>query len=55
VLPDTPAHDRRELELLAILGPVLIAAKGDAAQEVEAIGARTHKLRRRVRNENDKC
>ena len=36
-LPDTPQRDRQELALQTMLGPVLIATKGNGAPEVGAV------------------
>ena len=43
-LPDTPARAQQELSVQTTLGPVLIAAKGYAAPEVERAYARAREL-----------
>jgi len=43
-LPDTPERRQRELNMQVALGPVLIAAKGYAAQEVEKVYSRAREL-----------
>jgi TOMM system kinase/cyclase fusion protein len=47
-LPDTPEHAQQELTLQILLGPVLIATKGFAAQEVEKTFTRARELCRQV-------
>ena len=48
VLPDTPERTRHELLLHATLGPVLMAAKGYAAPEVEQTWGRARELCQRL-------
>lgn len=43
-LPDTPARGRQELALLELLGPALIALKGNAASPVEKVYLRAYRL-----------
>jgi predicted ATPase len=43
-LPDTPERSQRELDMQVALGPVLIAAKGYATQEVESVYDRAREL-----------
>ncbi len=43
-LPDTSERSRRELAMRVSLGPVLIAAKGYATQEVETVYSRAREL-----------
>jgi class 3 adenylate cyclase/predicted ATPase len=43
-LPDTSERSQRELDMQVELGPVLIAAKGYATQEVEAVYGRAREL-----------
>jgi class 3 adenylate cyclase/ribosomal protein L40E len=43
-LPDTPQRDRKELALHTMLGPVLIATKGNGAPEVGAVYRRALQL-----------
>jgi class 3 adenylate cyclase/predicted ATPase len=43
-LPDTPERRQRELDMQVALGPVLIAAKGYASQQVEAVYVRAREL-----------
>src|SRR3984893_13881725 len=45
-LPDTPQRDRQELALQTMLGPVLIATKGNGALEVGAVYKRALQLGR---------
>ena len=45
-LPDTPQRDRQELALQTMLGPVLIATKGNGAPEVGAVYERAVQLGR---------
>ena len=45
-LPDTPQRDRQELALQTMLGPVLIATKGNGAPEVGAVYKRALQLGR---------
>ena len=47
-LPDTPQRARQELELETLLGPALIATKGNAAPEVGAVYERAVELARQV-------
>jgi predicted ATPase/class 3 adenylate cyclase len=47
-LPDTPQRARQELELETMLGPALIAIKGNAAPEVGAAYERAVELARQV-------
>jgi class 3 adenylate cyclase/predicted ATPase/ribosomal protein L40E len=46
-LPDTPQRDREELALQMMLGPVLIATKGNAALEVGVVYKRALQLGRK--------
>ena len=48
LLPDTPQRARQELELNTMLGPALIATKGNAAPEVGAVYERAVELARQV-------
>jgi class 3 adenylate cyclase/predicted ATPase len=43
-LPDTSERSQRELDMRVALGPVLIAAKGYATQEVESVYGRAREL-----------
>jgi class 3 adenylate cyclase/predicted ATPase len=43
-LPDTPERRKRELDMQVALGPVLIAAKGYANQQVEIVYVRAREL-----------
>ena len=45
-LPETPQRDRQELALLTMLGPALIATKGNGAPEVGAVYQRALQLGR---------
>ena len=45
-LPETPERDRQELDLQTMLGPVLIATKGNGALEVGAVYKRAQQLGR---------
>jgi predicted ATPase len=47
-LPDTPERSRQELKLQTLLGPVLIAAKGNASPEVEQVYLRARELCQRL-------
>jgi predicted ATPase len=47
-LPDSPARDQQELDLQLSLGPALLAAKGQAAPEVEQTYARAWALCQQV-------
>jgi class 3 adenylate cyclase/predicted ATPase len=47
-LPDTPERSRQELSLRTVLGPALIATKGNAAPEVEQTYARAVELCRQT-------
>ena len=47
-LPDTPQRAQQELELETLLGPALIATKGNAAPEVGAVYERAVELARQV-------
>jgi predicted ATPase/DNA-binding winged helix-turn-helix (wHTH) protein/class 3 adenylate cyclase len=44
MLPDTPVRAQQELDLQIVLGPALMATKGQAAPEVEQIYARARAL-----------
>jgi len=46
-LPETPQRDQQELILQTMLGPVLIATKGNASQEVEQAYLRARELSQR--------
>ena len=47
-LPESPARDRQEIELLTTLGTVLFSTKGHAAVEVEQTFSRARKLCERL-------
>jgi predicted ATPase len=47
-LPETPARDKQELDLLLELGPALMSIKGFAAAECEAVYRRANDVCRRI-------
>jgi adenylate cyclase len=47
-LPETPARDKQELDLLLELGPALMSIKGFAAAECEAVYRRANDLCRQI-------